>query len=515
MTLEELLSQYSQGILDFIGVNLAEANLSNIDITGINFTQANLSVTNLSGCNLSKSNFTNAQMNVARLSNANLTDAVLNGASLNVANLIRADLTRAQLCAASLIRGELIRAELTRANLSDADLTAADCREATLRLANLRGANLSEANLRGCFLREANLEMANLHGTELSASDLSGANLKNAELRQANLCLVNLSGADLRGANLRWVDLSGANLRWADLSGAKLSGANLTGVDLTNANLTNASLVHANLTQAKLIKVEWNATDLSGATLTGAKLYNTPRFGLKTEGITCEWVDLSPAGDRSIIQNFTPEEAKEFFNATPPTLKIIIDAQLTHEANFVLAGTYYKIAQEYPDLIQPPNIEINNRRTILNFRIDSDITLFSIAFMAIFPFQDRSNTQKSIYTIIDLLRKEVIAQKDIHSTKIVRKLIINFAETMNRSKIIQTTKKNLEMPAKMRFFQAPTQTIISNSKGKTLTIYDHPNAGKRVMNTLNNDDNIASETSYKIPSPQKILEFVKGLYLLE
>ena len=47
----------------------------------------------------------------------------------------------------------------------------------------------------------------------------------------------------------------------------------------------------------------------------------------------------------------------------PPSLQIIIDLPLNHQANFVLAGTYYKIAQEYPDLIQPPNIEISARRT--------------------------------------------------------------------------------------------------------------------------------------------------------
>ena len=105
-------------------------------------------------------------------------------------------------------------------------------------------------------------------------------------------------------------------------------------------------------------------------------------------------MDLSSSGDRSVIQNFTPEKAKEFFNLTPPSLQIIIDLPLNHQANFVLAGTYYKIAQEYPDLIQPPNIEISARRTILSFCIENELTLFSTAFMAILPFQDATITQK-------------------------------------------------------------------------------------------------------------------------
>lgn len=104
------------------------------------------------------------------------------------------------------------------------------------------------------------------------------------------------------------------------------------------------------------MKVEWPGTDLSGATLTGAKLYGTLRFGLKIEGMTCEWLDLSVNSDRSIIQNFTPPEAKEFSGATTPTLSIIVDSPLGHEAHFVLARIYYQIAQEYPALIQTPII---------------------------------------------------------------------------------------------------------------------------------------------------------------
>jgi uncharacterized protein YjbI with pentapeptide repeats len=509
MTLEAaLIAKYAEGILDFRGLNLAESNFSNIDLSGINLSQANLSVANFSSANLSKADLTNAQLNVARLSGANLTDAILNGCSLNVANLVRADLSRAQLCGASLVRGELVRADLTRANLSDANLNGADLREATLRQANLRHANLSDANLRGCLLKEANLEMANLQGTELGASDLSGANLRDSELRQANLSLANLTGADLRGANLRWVDLQGANLNGADLSEAKLSGANLTGADLTNANLTNTSFVHANLTQAKLIKVEWNGADLSGATLTGAKLHGTPRFGLKIEGIVCQWVDLSASGDRSIIQNFTPEETKEFFNATPPSIRIIVDSPLSYEANFVLAGTYYKIAQEYSALIQPPSIEISNRRTILSFRIDDDLALFSTAFMAILPFQDANVTKKNIYTMVDVIRAEVIQEKNIKSIKTVKQLIIFLSEAMRKAKIIEKTNKNLEAAHKLNFFKAPTRTILTSSQAKNLTIYDNPHFGKK----FTNNDDISGESPYTIPDLQVIADFIKEFY---
>ncbi|MBK1986829.1 pentapeptide repeat-containing protein [Sphaerospermopsis aphanizomenoides BCCUSP55] len=517
MTIEELLEKYATGVLDFSGADLAEVNLSGIKLSGVNLSDANLSVANLSGINLTDANLSYAKLNVARLSGANLAGAILNNSSLNVANLIRADLTRTQLRQASFIRAELIRTDFSRADMCEANLNSADLREATLRQANLRRANFSEANLRGCCLREANLEMANLNATDMTSCDLSGANLRDSELRQANLCMANLSGADLSGANLRWADLRGANLVWADLSGAKLSGANLQGADLSNANLTNASLVHANLTQSKLVKVEWNGADLTGSTLTGAKLYATSRFGLKIEGIKCEWVDLSPTGDRTIIQNFHGEELRDFFNTTPPTIRIIVDLPLEHEANFVLAGTYYQIAQEYEGLIQPPSIENSNRRTILTFRVDNDEILLSTAFMAILPFKDAIATQKTIYTMVDIVRQEVIANQSFKSPVLAKKLISLLEVAINKSKTIKQTKKNLEVAAKLSFFKAPTQTILTNSSDQCLTIYDSPNFGKRFVNRspVGAADDSPNESEYIMASSRMIIDFVQGFYFIQ
>ncbi len=521
MTVEELLEQYAAGVLNFSGVDLPEANLSGVKLSGVNLSDANLSIVNLSGANLSEANLSNAKLNVARLSGANLCSAILNNASLNVANLIRADLSRAQLRGASLIRAELVRADLSRADLLEADLTGADLREATLRQANLRHANLSETILRGASLTGANFEMANLNASDLSRSDLSGANLRDAELRQANFSHANLSGADLSGANLRWADFSGANLRWADLSGAKLSGADLIGADLSNANLTNTSLVHANLTQAKLIRAEWIGADLTGATLTGAKLYATSRFGLKTEGMVCEWVDLSPNGDRSIVQNFHSEESRDFFNETPPTIRIIVDAALEHEANFAIAGAYYQIAQEYRGLKQPPSIESGRRRTIFTFYVDSDEALFLTAYIVILPFLDAASTQKNISSIVEMINSEVVANQNLKSLKsphIVKQLNTLLERAMNQAKTIKQMKKNIEVAAKLNFCKAPTQIVLTNSSAHTLIVYDHPNFGKRFINrsALNASAYDISSDSTKniLPSLDIIIDFVKGFHYI-
>ncbi|MDZ8189781.1 MAG: pentapeptide repeat-containing protein [Nostoc sp. ChiSLP02] len=522
MTVEELLEQYALGVLNFSGIELCEANLSGAKLSGIDLSNANLSVVNLSGANLSEANFTDAKLNVARLSGVNLCSAVMNNASLNVANLIRADLSRAQLRGASLIRTELIRADLSRADMFQANLSGADIREGTLRQANLRGANLSEAILRGASLTGANLEMANLNATDLSRCDITGANLREAELRQANLSHANLSGTDLSGANLRWADLSGANLRWADLSGAKLSGANLIGADLSNANLTNTSLVHADLTQAKLIRAEWVGADLTGATLTGAKLYATSRFGLKTEGMTCEWVDLSPTGDRSIIQKFHLEDSRDFFNETPPTIRIIVDAALEHEANFALAGAYYQIAQEYRGLKQPPSMESGRRRTIFTFRLDSDEALFSTAYIAILPFIDAASTQKNICQIVEMINTEVATNIDLQALKsnpMLQQLNILLEQAITKAATIKEMKKNLEVAAKLNFCKAPIQIILTNSSAQTLILHDNPNFGKRFINrsSLNSsvyDDKSNGSAKYILPSLNMVIDFVKGFHYI-
>jgi uncharacterized protein YjbI with pentapeptide repeats len=520
MNVEELLEKYAAGVRDFSGVDLSEANLSGVKLSGVNFNQANLSVINLSGANLSQANLSDAKLNVARLSGANLADAILNNSSLNVANLIRADLSRAQLQRATLIRAELIRAELSRADLFEANLSSADLREATLRQANLRRANLSEASLRGAFLTGANLEMANLNATEMGRADLSGANLRDTELRQANLSHANLSGADLSGANLRWADLSGANLRWADLSGAKLSGAILIGADLSNANLTNASLVHANLTQAKLIKAEWVGADLTGATLTGAKLYATSRFGLKTEGMTCEWIDLSPTGDRSIIQKFSAQDSRDFFNETPPTIRIIVDAALEHEANFAIAGAYYQISREYPHLKQPPTMEIGRRRTVFTFRVDSDEVLLPTAYVAILPFKDAAKTQANVHSVVEMIMGEDISHLGLKTPHRVKQVSTLIEETRNQTQTIKGMKTNLEIAAKLKFFKAPTQTILTNSSAQTLMLYDHPYFGKRLINSTDSHakffDDISSESTKSIlPSLNMVMDFIKTFHYIE
>lgn len=498
----ELVKRYTEGDRDFTGINLNEANLSRINLSQSMLKGASFFVTNISGANLSDSDLTEANLNVARLSSANLTRAILNRANLNVANLMRADLTEAQLIGASLIRGELIRAELSKTNFTDANLTEADLREVKLTQANLCGANLSGANLRGSSAKDANFEAANLHGADLTQAELNGVNFSNADMRQASLQQVNLCGANLSGANLKWADLSGSNLNGADLSDAQLSGANLNGADLRNANLANASLVHADLTEASLINADWVGADLTGATLTGAKLYLVPRFGITADEITCEWVDLSPSGDRTQIQEFnSPSEAKKFLNHTPGLVRIVVDALLDQSANRYLATAYYEIAQHYQAMSCPPNIEIGYRRTTLTFRFESDEHLFPAAFLAILPFNDALQTQKNIIAI----------GKTIQSQDLSQKRIVQLCKALNAAiNNLNEVKKVLPAPnaeQKTKFFESPTQTILISSGQESLTVNSDANFGKRSGNS--------QESKFSVPVGQKLVDFLASFDYVE
>ncbi|MBP0001791.1 MAG: pentapeptide repeat-containing protein [Cyanobacteria bacterium SID2] len=514
MEAEELLTKYAKGVRRFIGVNLSEANLSQASLSRINLRNACLSVANLSGANLERANLKGAKLNVAKLSSSNLRGANLRDADLNVANLIRADLTGADLFQASLIRTEMLRADLSGADLRGANLSGAMLKEAKLPRANFLGANLSEVDLSYAQLQGANLEQATFRRTNLRWADLSGASLRNAELRQVKLSGAKLIEADLRGANLRWADLSGANLSGADLSGAKLSGANLSGADLSGANLIDTSLVYADLTRANLIGVDWMGADLSGANLTGVKLHGVSRFGLKSEGTVCQWVDLSANGDGTHIQRFRTEQVAEFFNESLPTVRILVDAVLDPVAHVTLARVYAHISQHYSGLKRAPNLEVSDRRTVITFLLDNDIQLFPCAYITVLPFQDADAAQTNIKNLVRLLQTKERENLNAGQLRYIERLRGAFNQTIERTSSIQKNAGDwLDRETAPAFFQAPTHVILSNSKSQTLEVRHHPRFGKQRLQDAERlgsiDAPFPEVCDRTLPPPFAIFDFVK------
>jgi uncharacterized protein YjbI with pentapeptide repeats len=511
MDISQLSEQYAAGIRDFSGINLAEINLTGINLKGANLSGAKLSVSNLSEANLSKANLNFAQLNVARLSGAKLEETKLNYALLNVANLIRANLKKADLTEAKLVKVELIRANLSESNLKAADLHSSDLREAIFVEANLSFCNLSDTNMRASILDHANLYKANLRGANLTQAKLEFTNLQEAELVQSNLTNANLAQADLRNADLRGADLTGASLRGADLRNANLTGAKLFKADLKYANLVDADFTTADLSQSNLIKVEWSGVDLTRAMLTGAKIYGTSRFGIKTKNIICDWVDLSSEGDRSKIYDLTPQTIKKFFNETAPKIKITIEAPLNLKSNLVLATVYEKITKSCSIIKQPPSIQILSHRTVLTFTLEHNDQLFSAAYLAIFPFSDRPLTHRHLVQLLKSLKVNEYKQLNLIDRQRMQDLKIALNDAISRLAPIKPLPLESFPPETAHFFQAPTQTILLNSHEQPLEIYHHPNFGRHLINSQLSEDNqeeIETIGKIQLPSLKTLIDFI-------
>jgi uncharacterized protein YjbI with pentapeptide repeats len=521
MKAEEVLEKYGAGSRAFSTLNLREANLSGVNLSGADLSRADLSVANFTGANLSQTNLSQAKLNVAKLNGTNLSKANLTGANLNVANLTLADLTGADLTNAELIKAELTRAELSGAILKGANLSNADLRDVKLRYADLRQANLSRANLRHAVLTSASLEQANLTSSDLSGADLTGVDLTRAELRQTNLSRTNLQGANLSGANLRWADLSGADLRWADLSGTKLSGANLTGANLSHAILLDATLVHVDLTRANLAGADWAGADLSGSTLTGVKLHAVPPYGVKTEGATCRWIDLSLNGDQSRIYQFLTDDCREYFNETPPTVQIVVDDRLNTDAHCGLAVTYQQIARQCGALVPPPNLTVRRRRTTLAFELERDEQLFIAAYIAIFPFEDARFSQKNILELI-----QQIPTQEIHNSlgngsgtglgnlRQFQKLVTRLSQQTQQVDGVKLLQSIPIAIKKIPFFQSPTKVTLLNSNNQALTIYHSPKFGKHSIPLAPAEQslNLPLVKEFELPSVEEALAFIRGFH---
>jgi uncharacterized protein YjbI with pentapeptide repeats len=176
----------------------------------------------------------------------------------------------------------LHEAVTTRRTARHLTLREADLRKAALDTLRADGLDLSDADLRtasltaarwtGCHLRDARLEAADFSDAVLRMCDLddvraAGARFVRARLENSSARGARLDAADFSSAVLTDTDLSRASLR-----GARLDGVSATGVDLRGSDLRGASLRHAVLIDADLRGADLTDADLHGANLHGADL---------------------------------------------------------------------------------------------------------------------------------------------------------------------------------------------------------------------------------------------------
>ncbi|MCX7123435.1 MAG: pentapeptide repeat-containing protein [Gammaproteobacteria bacterium] len=209
---------YAAKIRDFTGVKLENADLYNFNIENANFRAADLrqvklpiEVPYLKGVKVQGAALNGGQFK--KLYAAGILDFI--GVKLRGANLSNLDLVDANLTDADLSEANLRGTDLTNTDLTSVTLTGVDVRGATLNgkqlqqlydagVRNFTGVNLAGADLSGLKFPEKVI---------LTEANLTGANLTRTQLNNADLTNANLTGANLTEADLTWVTLTRANLR--------------------------------------------------------------------------------------------------------------------------------------------------------------------------------------------------------------------------------------------------------------------------------------------------------------
>ncbi|MDH3671607.1 MAG: pentapeptide repeat-containing protein [Gammaproteobacteria bacterium] len=251
------LSEIDLRNADLAGVRLTNAVLRDANLEHANLSKADLEGANLSGVRLGRTNFSGAQLisvNLSRSINSNpgalnFSKSNLRKGDLSNGNLQGADFSEAELYETKFCKSELRGANFLQAKLGGTDFSDADLREANLSKtevaalpsgsyfsrSDLRKANLSEGRFWGAQFVKADLSEAHLNAADFAGGRSGGGlgvgarDIPAAKLCDANLCNTNLFGANLKGVDLRGADLSGANLRQANLAEADLRGVGVGG----------------------------------------------------------------------------------------------------------------------------------------------------------------------------------------------------------------------------------------------------------------------------------------------
>ena len=194
-----------------------EPDLSDVDFSGLKLNNANLSDTDLRRTNLKNTDFRGANLVRADLRASNINQTSFNLAKLREANFSESYLRKSDLSEADLARAYFIRTDLVKVDLCETFLTKADFRWAYLIGTDLRKADLTQADLRWAHLSESNL---------------SEASLINANLIKASIIKSNLHHCNLKGALLAWTHFGDVDLSLTkELYAAQHYGPSSIGID--------------------------------------------------------------------------------------------------------------------------------------------------------------------------------------------------------------------------------------------------------------------------------------------
>jgi uncharacterized protein YjbI with pentapeptide repeats len=254
----------------FDGLDLAGADLADLD-----FTERSLVATLLKGANLARCSFAGAKLEGAILARADLTEARLADADFSMADL---SATKAQ------------RADFTNARVDEADFSGAD-----LEGAVLDGAHGESTQFERCRLVGARLGGANLTDADFTGANLDGASLDKAMLPQARLYDITAHGASFRDVVMPGARVEGAKATKAVFSNLVAPGSIWERALLNEATFLGAVLPGASFARATCLKTVFSTADLTEARFRRARLGGASFLHTNLMMATFERADLTLA----------------------------------------------------------------------------------------------------------------------------------------------------------------------------------------------------------------------------
>lgn len=283
---------------DFTGADLRGASVEGTVFTGADFQWAKMDARVIQLIKEGKTrlgkdglhDFQEINLEGVDLAGADLSDLDLRRASFEKTNLAGADLTRARLdysCLWKIFDGG--RHDFQGVNLQDISL---------IGFPSLELLNLHEANLKNVLLDKRGIEALVSGGSRLQSDgfhDFRGVCLKTMDLRGVDLRNLDLRDADLVGAHLGRKELEDIILSGTrknqdtglhDLQRVNLAGVDLTGIDLSSVDLDGARLENARLDRRAVVSLIQNGSRLN---LNGYHDF----CGVNLAGVDLRGIDLS------------------------------------------------------------------------------------------------------------------------------------------------------------------------------------------------------------------------------